>query len=249
MLNCHQRQNDVFGYLRREEADFCHAAHEGRQEKLDRCLREAEIYRENGIDAMIVEDYFGDASDVEAGLGMLSARGGFRLGVNVLDDWELSWKLAKEYGADFIQVDSVAGHLSPEDDVPYAEMIGRYMAEGGMYVIGGVRFKYKQVLSGNDLETDLRLGMQRCHAIAVTGDGTGMDSPTAKIREFRSICGGFPLIVSAGMDVHNAAEKLVVGDAAIVGSTFKDTRKDTGDVCAAHVKEFMDEVRRIREAL
>ncbi len=220
-----------------------------RQEKLDICLREAEIYRENGVDAVIVEDYFGDAGDVEAGLEMLARRGGFRMGVNVLDDWELSWKLAKEYGADFIQVDSVAGHLTPEDDVPYARMIEKYMSEGGMYVIGGVRFKYKEVLSGNSLEEDLRTGMERCHAIAVTGDGTGMDSPTDKIREFRRICGDFPLVVAAGMNVHNAAEKLAVGDAAIVGSTFKDSRKDTGDVCAAYVKEFMDEIFRIRKPL
>ena len=226
-----------------------HMKGETRQEKLDICLREAEIYRENGIDALIVEDYFGDASDVEAGLKLLSSRGGFRLGVNVLDDWERSWELAKEYGADFIQVDSVAGHLTPEEDIPYGEMIQRYMSEGGMYVIGGVRFKYKEVLSGNDLATDLKTGMERCHAIAVTGDGTGMDSPTDKIRQFRSVCGDFPLVVAAGLTAETAAEKLAIGDAAIVGSTFKDTRKDTGDVCAAHVKEFMEEIFRIRASL
>ena len=169
-LDIYDVKKPVFGML--------HMKGETRQEKLDICLREAEIYRENGVDAVIVEDYFGDAGDVEAGLRLLSERGGFRYGVNVLDDWETSWRLAKEYGADFIQVDSVAGHLTPEEDVPYGEMIGRYMAEGGMYVIGGVRFKYKEVLSGNDTETDLRIGMKRCHAIAVTGEGTGMDSPT-----------------------------------------------------------------------
>ena len=96
-----------------------HMKGDSRSDKLERCLREAEIYRENGIDAMIVEDYFGDADDVRAGLEMLSHRGGFTLGVNVLDNWELSWKYAKEYGAKFIQVDSVAGHLTPEEDKPY----------------------------------------------------------------------------------------------------------------------------------
>ena len=231
----------VFGML--------HFKGDSRKDKLERCLREAEIYRENGVDAMIVEDYFGDSDDVRAGLEMLSQKGGFTLGVNVLDNWELSWEYAKEYGARFIQVDSVAGHLTPEEDIPYGEMIDRYMKEGDMYVIGGVRFKYKPVCSGNDVETDLRIGMKRCHAIAVTGEGTGMDSPTQKIIDFRNIVGDFPLVVAAGMTADTVFEKLSLADAAIVGSTFKDTRKDTGDVCAAHVKEFMDKVFELRATL
>ena len=231
----------VFGML--------HFKGDSRKDKLERCLREAEIYRENGVDAMIVEDYFGDSDDVRAGLEMLSQKGGFTLGVNVLDNWELSWEYAKEYGARFIQVDSVAGHLTPKEDIPYGEMIDRYMKEGGMYVIGGVRFKYKPVCSGNDVETDLRIGMKRCHAIAVTGEGTGMDSPTQKIIDFRNIVGDFPLVVAAGMTADTVFEKLSLADAAIVGSTFKDTRKDTGDVCAAHVKEFMDKVFELRASL
>ena len=231
----------VFGML--------HFKGDSRKDKLERCLREAEIYRENGVDAMIVEDYFGDSDDVRAGLEMLSQKGGFTLGVNVLDNWELSWEYAKEYGARFIQVDSVAGHLTPEEDIPYGEMIDRYMKEGGMYVIGGVRFKYKPVCSGNNVETDLRIGMKRCHAIAVTGEGTGMDSPTQKIIDFRNIVGDFPLVVAAGMTADTVFEKLSLADAAIVGSTFKDTRKDTGDVCAAHVKEFMGKVFELRASL
>ena len=198
---------------------------------------------------MIVEDYFGDSDDVRAGLELLSQKGGFTLGVNVLDNWELSWQYAKEYGAKFIQVDSVAGHLTAEEDKPYGEMIERYMDEGGMYVIGGVRFKYKPVLSGNDVATDLKIGMKRCHAIAVTGEGTGMDSPTQKIIDFRKVVGDFPLIVAAGMSADTVFEKLSLADAAIVGSTFKDTRKDTGDVYGPHVKEFMEKVYELRATL
>ncbi len=226
-----------------------HMKGNSRNDKLERCLREAEIYRENGIDAMIVEDYFGDSDDVRAGLELLSQKGGFTLGVNVLDNWELSWQYAKEYGAKFIQVDSVAGHLTAEEDKPYGEMIERYMDEGGMYVIGGVRFKYKPVLSGNDVATDLKIGMKRCHAIAVTGEGTGMDSPTQKIIDFRKVVGDFPLIVAAGMSADTVFEKLSLADAAIVGSTFKDTRKDTGDVYGPHVKEFMEKVYELRATL
>ena len=34
-------------------------------------------------------------------------------GVNLLDQFEKSYQLAERYGAKFMQVDSVAGHLSP----------------------------------------------------------------------------------------------------------------------------------------
>ena len=50
----------------------------------------------------------------------------------------------------------------------------------------------------------------------------------------------------AGMTVAQVADKLAVADAAIVGSTFKDTRKDAGEVSAAHVQEFMAAVDQIR---
>jgi predicted TIM-barrel enzyme len=46
------------------------------------------------------------------------------------------------------------------------------------------------------------------------------------------------------MTVAQVDEKLALADAAIVGSTFKDTRKDTGEVSETHVMEFMDAVRR-----
>ena len=76
-----------------------------------------------------------------------------------------------------------------------------------------------------------------------------MDSPTQKIIDFRKVVGDFPLIVAAGMTADTVFEKLSLADAAIVGSTFKDTRKDTGDVYGPHVKEFMEKVYELRATL
>lgn len=224
-----------------------HLKGESRQDRLERALRECDIYAENGVDAMIVEDYFGDADDVEAALELIRReRPDYILGVNVLDQFGKSYELAEKYGAPFMQVDSVCGHLTVQDDPAYAEMIEGYRRRGTVAVIGGVRFKYQKYLSGRSLEEDLKLGMQRCDAIAVTGEGTGLETSDGKIKEFRAIAGSFPLVVAAGMTAQTVAEKLSIGDAAIVGSTFKDTRKDTGDVCAEHVREFMDEVQKLR---
>jgi predicted TIM-barrel enzyme len=221
-----------------------HLKGETPEERLQRAIVEADIYAECGVDAMIVEDYYGDAADVENALAYLSKeRPGYVLGVNVLDNFAKSYELSLQYGAKFMQVDSICGHLTPEDEVAYFAMVDGYREDGKIAVIGGVRFKYQPYRSGRSLEDDLKIGLQHCDAIAVTGVGTGFDTDTQKIREFRDIIGGFPLVVAAGMTRETIREKLSIGDAAIVGSTFKDTRKDTGDVSAAHVREFMDEVR------
>ena len=239
---------DIFS-VKKPVMAMLHMKGNTRAEKLDQCLREADIYFENGADAVIVEDYYGDYNDVEAALKMLAEKRKYFVGVNVLDDVKRSWEFAEEYGGRFIQIDSVAGHLPMDEDGPYGEMINSYRSRGGIQVIGGVRFKYKPVLSGNSVEEDLKLGMQRCDAIAVTGEGTGQDSPTQKIIDFRKIVGDFPLIVAAGVTPENVEEKLRLSDAAIIGSAFKDTRKDTGDVYGPHVREIMDRVKALRASL
>lgn len=212
-------------------------------ERLHRAIIEARIYNENGVDAMIVEDYFGDVSDVERVIAHLrNEHPDYMLGVNVLDDFPRSYELARDYELPFMQVDSICGHLSPENEGSYFKMVDQYRDDGKVLVIGGVRFKYQPILSNRSLSEDLHIGMQHCDAIAVTGEGTGLDTTTEKIAEFRTIIGDFPLIVAAGLTKDTIKEKLNIGDAAIVGSTFKDTRQDKGDVFAEHVCEFMSEV-------
>lgn len=221
-----------------------HLKGEGQQDIINRAILEADIYAENGVDAVIVEDYFGTAADVEAVLACLQeARPNLLVGVNVLDDFVTSYKLAKAYGANFIQVDSICGHLKPEDEKAYFEIVDSFRSDRAAAIIGGVRFKYQPYLSGRNLETDLQIGKQHCDAIAVTGSGTGVETDTEKIIRFRSILGDFPLVVGAGMTLETISEKLSHADAAIVGSTFKDTRKDTGDVAPDHVRAFMTQVQ------
>ena len=224
-----------------------HLKGENRDDILARAVREADIYAAGGVDAMIVEDYYGDSADVERVLAVLAReRPHYIIGVNVLDDFAKSYALAAQYGAKFMQVDSICGHLTPDDEPAYFAMIDGYRRTGTVAVIGGVRFKYQPYLSGRSLDVDLAIGRAHCDAIAVTGAGTGVDTDMQKIHEFRAILGDFPLVIGAGMTVAQVADKLAVADAAIVGSTFKDTRKDAGEVSTAHVQEFMAAVDQIR---
>lgn len=217
------------------------------QERLERAKREIAIYFENGVDGVLVEDYFGRMGDAERVLQYLrKAHSSQIYGVNILDNFHRSYELALQWGARFMQVDSVCGHLTPELDLAYASMIEGYRTLGRVQVLGGVRFKYQPVLSGRTVEEDLRFGMTRCDALVVTGEGTGKETGLEKIRQFREVLNGFPLIVGAGVRPENCWQKLALADGAIVGSFFKDTHQDSGEVDAFHVQELMEQVRRLR---
>ena len=217
------------------------------EDKVERAKREAKLYYDNGVDAVIAENYFGDYHVVEEVLKFLQAEYGDRVyGVNILNNFHRSYELSAMYGAKFMQVDSLAGHLPPHLDIPYGQMIDAYRALDTVQVLGGVRFKYQPYLSGRTLEEDMAIGLSRADGIVVTGLGTGMDTDDQKIKEFKTLTGDKPLIVGAGMTPETVATKLSWGDGAIVGSYFKDTFQDTGDVDAEHIRTFMAEVNKLR---
>lgn len=220
-------------------------------DRLSRARTETAILMDGGVDAVIVENYFGDVDDVRRVLEAVSS-GPVPpvIGLNVLRDAERAFALADEFPVGFVQIDSVAGHLAPDADAEYAARLAELRAASRALVFGGVRFKYQPVNSGRSEAEDLALGAQRSDAIVVTGDGTGLETAVSKIRRFREALGpSFPLIVGAGVTAENAAEQFQHADAAIVGSFFKDTYRDTGIVDADHVAQFMTAVAQVRSGL
>lgn len=227
-----------------------HLAGEGPAVKLAQAEEEARIMAGEGVDGLVVENYFGDADDVERVLDRLSGLGlGVKIGVNVLRDDVRAFALARRYPVSFIQVDSVAGHLSPENDISFATDFAARRASVPSLLLGGVRFKYQPVLSGRPEEEDVRLGAQRCDGLVVTSDATGQPTDMDKVARFRAATGGtVPLLIGAGLTETNAVEQLAHADGAIVGSWFKHDHQDTGRVEASHVARLMRAVRTARSA-
>ena len=212
---------------------------------METMIREANIYYENGIDAVLVENYFGSTEDCERSLAWLSENFPDRLyGVNILGDYEEAFRLAEKYGADFVQIDSVCGHLSPKQDEIYAKELIEAEKERTFDVLGGLRFKYQPIRSGRTLEEDAVLAKMRCDAVVTTGDGTGLDTPQEKLKEFRATLGNFPLIVGAGVTAETVREKLQFADGVIIGSWLKDFHDATYDVNEQYVKEFVKAAKR-----
>lgn len=216
----------------------------GRDEVMEIARREIDIMYRNGVNAVLVENYFGDETDVENALKYLHEVYPDKVyGVNILGDPDVAFDLARKYGAKFVQIDSVCGHALPQHDAELAKYLERLRGEQDIFLLGGVRFKYTQHLSGRSLEEDLRLGMERCDAIVVTGAGTGISTDLEKIKTFRSILGEFPLIVGAGMTAETAKEQLAFSDGAIVGSYFKEFGETEYPVDEGHVKDFVCKAR------
>lgn len=212
-----------------------------REEILRIAKEETEIYYRQGVTAVLAENYFGSTEDVEAVLQMLQQEYPDRVyGVNVLGDEKEAFRLARKYGAKFVQIDSVCGHLRPKDDEAYAQFLKELRGDGDIFLLGGVRFKYMPYCSGRTLEEDLQLGSERCNAIVVTGSGTGISTNMTKIEEFRRLLGDFPLIVGAGMTAETARQQLAISDGAIVGSYFKQHGSAEYMVEEARVQFFME---------
>lgn len=228
-----------------------HLAGEGPEAKLAQAVEEARIMAGEGVDALVVENYFGDADDVERVLDHLCGLDlGAVIGINVLRDTARAYALAGRYPVKFIQMDSVAGHLTSEADVPFAAELAVRRAEVPVLLLGGVRFKYQPILSGRPEEDDVRIGSVRCDALVVTSDATGQPTDIDKVIRFRAASGGaVPLVIGAGLTESNAAEQLAHADGAIVGSWFKHDHKDTGRVDASHVARLMKAVGEVRSAL
>ena len=230
---------EVFG-VDKPIIGMLHLSGYGREKVLENAKREIEIMYRSGVNAVLVENYFGDRVDVENALKYLQEAYPDKVyGINMLGFPEMAFDLARKYGAKFVQMDSVCGHLEPNYEKPFLKKLEAMRGDGDIFLLGGVRFKYQPVRSGRSLEEDLKLGMERCDAIVVTGAGTGISTDLEKIKTFRSILGDFPLIVGAGMTAETAQEQLACSDGAIVGSYFKEYGEAEYPVDEERVKLFM----------
>jgi len=214
-------------------------------EKFDIARRETQILWESGVDAVIVENYFGSVDDVVTVCRWLKDKAPeVVFGVNILKDDKRAFEVANEFGARFVQLDSVCGHLAVADDGAFGDWLNAQRAASKAFVLGGVRFKYQPYLSGRPLVEDLLIGISRCDAVVVTGEGTGLQTPVDKTAEFRAIVGpGFPIVIGAGVTPDSAERDLAKANAVIVGSYLKDTHVDTGNVDKQHTLDFVRAIR------
>lgn len=245
-------QKDFLGLFSKKKPiiTMIHLKGESTEEIQTRAKKEIGIYIDEGVDCIMMENYYGDYRELEKAIQyIVSLDLEIPIGVNCLNVDSMGFYLANKYDLDIIQVDSVVGHVKSRDEATLQTFFELERENTKAALIGGVRFKYQPVLSEKSLEEDIHIAKGRCDAVAVTENATGQETSIEKIKEFRDYLGDFPLVVAAGITTENVLKQLEYCDAAIVGSNFKDTRKDTGDVSRENVKEFMKLINEYREEL
>lgn len=220
---------------------------EDRRGKIRRAMEELELLVNEKFDGAIIEDYsYGSTTaDVNEALEKANQEGFGKkiiLGINLLSSRYHSFDMANDYDAKFIQIDSVQ---TPDLDIPKYDLLREKYPK--VVVLGGVGFKYTKP-TGNPLEVDLREGKSRCEAIVTTGPGTGIETPTDKLKNYKDILGDFPLIVGAGVNIRNLYSQLSVADGAIIGSYIKngDTEAPIDKFLVASI---VKEVNRVRKSI
>jgi predicted TIM-barrel enzyme len=228
--------------IRKPVIGMIHLAGRNRKERVERALEELQLYEECEVDGAIIENYHGTADDIEETLRQVSDKGlKTVLGVNRLGDSYAAFCLADKYKAKFIQIDSVqTADIAVQS---YREAREEFP---NIVVLGGVSFKYTSH-TGNPLQLDIREGRSRCEAIVTTGDGTGLETPLAKLQRFKQLLPDFPLIVGAGVTLENVSEQLKYADGAIIGSYFKPNKDTLLPISRAKVSALMEKVKEIRK--
>lgn len=215
---------------------------------LERLKREYDAYVQGGIDGVVVENYFNTYDTIELALDYLDeVRGDVAIGVNCLRSESMGFEAALAHQTDFVQTDSVVGHVRPRDDASLEQFFKIWRKRYCGVVLGGVRFKKQPLLSERPLGRDLEIATGRCDAVCVTQDRTGQETSIEKIRAFRMGLGDFPLLISAGATPENVSRGLVYADGVIAGSYFKDSYEASGEVCVEHVVEMVRAVRECEE--
>ncbi|MCU0642540.1 MAG: hypothetical protein MUF61_03120 [archaeon] len=243
-----RRNLDILG-VKKPLLAMIHLAGKGREDLVKRALAEVEIFEKEGVDGIIVENYHGDERDMLRALfNMQQMKTKLLVGVNVLpNEFERAFMYARRYGGRFIQLDQVGGRYlnAPQIDRTRYEIARAKSSD--ITVLGGVWPKYYHPVPGSSLERDVIEGMGRADALVVTGEGTGKETPTSKIKAFKSVTGmGYPIFVGAGLNMGNAYEQMRVADGAIVGSYLKVDGKTENDVDPAKVRDLVSIFRQVR---
>ena len=115
-----------------------HLAGQDGSERIKQASEEITIFENEGVEWSIIENYHGSTSDVVTALSRISEhKTKLILGVNILRDSYRSFEIAKRFGAQFVQFDSVQSTDLMQD--VYNNMRRLYPS---ISVLGGVGFKY-----------------------------------------------------------------------------------------------------------
>ena len=229
---------------------------------IDKALQEAEIYKANGIDALMIENmhdvpYQKNDSGHEISSLMaiiaykIKQETGLPLGVQILAGAnKAALSVALNSGANFVRAEGfVFGHLADEGyiDSQAAELMRFRKNISAEHIAIFTDIKKKH--SAHALTADLDI-TEIAHAAAfflsdgliVTGMHTGSTADLAEIKRVKKST-NLPVIVGSGITSDNIRTYLPYADAFIVGSYFKKDGYWENDLDEKRIKMLVEQMK------
>lgn len=223
-----------------------------------RALDDARALADNGIDALLVEN-FNDvpfapgrvepvtvASMTVVAAAIRHAVPALPLGINVLrTDARSALGVACAVGAGFIRVNVHAGAVLADQGIlqadAYATLRDRRLLGADVKIFADVQPKHAAPLAPADLEQEAHDLVHRALAdgVVVSGKATGLPTALGDLKRVRAVLPGVPLLVGSGVTPESIGELLAVADAAIVGTALKRDGEVSNPVDPGRVRRLV----------
>jgi hypothetical protein len=227
--------------------------------------REAAIYREGGVDGLMVENMHdvpylrgSVGPEVVAAMAVVAravkAEGGLPAGVQILAGANVeALSVAHAAGLDYVRVEAYAfAHVADEGLIQSsaAELLRfrRHVGAERVRVWADVKKKHSSHAITADVslgETAAAVEFMRGDAVIVSGSATGEPPLAADAREAKSHC-RLPVLLGSGVTPENVAGFYDAADGFIVGSYFKEGGLWSNAVEPARVERMTGAVRHLR---
>ena len=221
-------------------------------------LADARALVDNGMDALIVENY-GDApftphrvaAATVAAMAVIAhairrALPDTPIGVNVLkSDARSALAVATAVGARFVRVNVLAGAVVADQGLvqtdAYAVLRDRRLLGADVAIFADVQGKHAVPLVPVELEQQARDLASRALAdgLIVSGPATGAATPLGDVKRVRSAVPDVPIWVGSGVTAETAPELLSLADALIVGTSLKQDSDVSKPVDPARVRRLV----------
>jgi membrane complex biogenesis BtpA family protein len=239
----------------------------GVDELTELAVREAAVYRDGGVDALMIENmhdvpYLRGSVGPEVVAAMavvgraVKSESKLPVGVQILAGANVeAIAVAHAAGLDYVRVEAYTfAHVADEGIIESsaAELLRfrRKIGADNVRVWADVKKKH----AAHSITADVSLGETAAavefmsgDAVIVTGSTTGEPPRAADVREAKSHC-RMPVLLGSGVTVENVSEFYDTADGFIVGSYFKESGLWSNTVERVRVERLVNAVQSLREA-
>jgi membrane complex biogenesis BtpA family protein len=238
----------------------------GVAELTESAVREAAVYRDGGVDALMVENmhdvpYLRGAVGPEIVAAMtavaraVKSESSLPVGVQILAGANLeAVAVAHAAGLDYVRVEAYTfAHVADEGIIESsaAELLRfrRKIGADGVRVWADVKKKHASHAITSDVtlgETAAAVEFMLGDAVIVSGNATGEPPRASDVCEAKSHC-RLPVLLGSGVTVENVSEFYDTADGFIVGSYFKEGGLWSNTVERQRVERLADALRDLHE--